>query len=40
MAGMGRTGRVYDIEIDPQLLVNAFNNTVQILKNQVEVPEQ
>lgn len=35
MAGMGRTGSVYPIDINPDLLMNAFQNTVRLLKDQV-----
>ena len=37
MAGMGRSGSVYPIKIDPKVLMDAFNNTVDLLKNNVEV---
>ncbi len=37
MAGMGRSGSVYPLEIKPEVLMDAFNNTVELLKSQVIV---
>jgi hypothetical protein len=37
MAGMGRTGSVYPLEIKPEVLMKAFNNTVELIKSQVVV---
>jgi predicted RNase H-like HicB family nuclease len=37
MAGMGRTGEVYPLNIPPEVLMNAFQNTVTLLKRQVVV---
>jgi len=37
MAGMGRSGSVYPLEIKPEVLMNAFSNTVELLKSQVVV---
>lgn len=37
MAGMARSGSVYDVTIPPQLLSRAFENTVKLLKEQVVV---
>ena len=37
MAGMARTGTVYPLNIDPELLARAFQNTVELLKQQVVV---
>lgn len=37
MAGMGRTGKVYPLKIPQALLITAFNNTVELFKNQIEV---
>lgn len=37
MAGMGRSGSVYPLEIKPKVLMDAFNNTVDLLKSQVVV---
>jgi protein tyrosine phosphatase len=39
MAGMGRTGTVYPLEIKPEVLMNAFNNTADLLKKQIEVED-
>ena len=39
MAGMGRSGSVYHLDIKPEVLMNAFNNTVKLLKEQVVVLE-
>lgn len=37
MAGMGRAGSVYPLEIAPELLKRAFDNTVEILKAEIIV---
>ena len=37
MAGMARTGSVYPLNIDPDVLMRAFQNTVELLKSNVEV---
>lgn len=37
MAGMARSGSVYEIKASDELLRNAFLNTVELLKSQVEV---
>ena len=37
MAGMARTGSVYPLEIKPEVLMKAFNNTADLLKSQVVV---
>lgn len=39
MAGMARTGDVYPLEIDPKVLMDAFQNTVTMLKREVVVCE-
>jgi hypothetical protein len=39
MAGMGRTGSVYPLNIKPEVLMAAFNNTVEMMKSQVVVKE-
>lgn len=39
MAGMGRTGTVYPLEISPEVLKRAFNNTVEQLKVEIIVVE-
>ena len=37
MAGMARSGSVYQETISPEMLVKAYYNTVELLKKQVEV---
>jgi hypothetical protein len=37
MAGMARSGSVYPLNIDPEVLMRAFQNTVELLKKNVEV---
>ena len=37
MAGMARTGSVYPLNLDPDVLRRAFDNTVELLKQQVVV---
>jgi protein tyrosine phosphatase len=37
MAGMGRTGTVYPLEISNEILKDAFNNTAELLKKQIVV---
>lgn len=37
MAGMARSGSVYDLKLPPELLERAFQNTVQRLKKEVYV---
>ena len=37
MAGMARSGSVYDVKIDADVLQRAFKNTVELLKSQVVV---
>ena len=37
MAGMARTGSVYPLNINPEVLMTAFQNTVELLKSQVVV---
>jgi hypothetical protein len=37
MAGMARTGSVYPLNIDPDVLMKAFQNTVELLKANVQV---
>jgi hypothetical protein len=39
MAGMGRSGSVYDITLPSDLLQKAFANTVSMLKNEVIVED-
>lgn len=40
MAGMARNGEVYDVTIKQDVLMAAFQNTVKMLKDKVEVEEQ
>lgn len=37
MAGMGRTGTVYPLNIKPETLMAAFNNTAELLQKQIIV---
>lgn len=37
MAGMGRTGKVFPLEIKPEVLMRAFENTSKLLQSQVTV---
>ena len=37
MAGMARSGSVYELKLDDALLQRAFKNTVELLKSQVAV---
>jgi hypothetical protein len=37
MAGMARSGSVYPLDIEPEVLVRAFQNTVELLKANVVV---
>ena len=39
MAGMARSGSVYPLKIDPEVLMNAFQNTVDLIKKNVKVEE-
>ena len=39
MAGMGRSGTVYPVDISTDVLRRAFDNTVELLKCNVEVQE-
>jgi hypothetical protein len=37
MAGLARSGEIYDIDLPDELLQTAYKNTVELLKKQVEV---
>lgn len=37
MAGMARSGSVYELKLDPDVLWRAFTNTVEMLKQEVVV---
>lgn len=39
MAGMGRAGSVYPLNIAPETLIKAFQNTVQLLKSEIVVED-
>jgi len=39
MAGMGRSGSVYELKLPDELLQRAFRNTVELLKSQVVVAD-
>lgn len=39
MAGMARSGSVYPLELPNELLQKAFQNTVELLKSNVQVEE-
>ena len=39
MAGMARSGEVYELDVLPGMLLTAFNNTVKLLKDQIVVKE-
>jgi hypothetical protein len=39
MAGMARSGSVYPLNISPDVLMKAFQNTVEILKSSVRVED-
>ena len=39
MAGMGRSGSVYPLNIAPEALMKAFQNTVCLLKDQITVED-
>lgn len=40
MAGMGRTGTVFPLDIKPDILIKAFNNTADLLKRQIHVEKE
>lgn len=40
MAGMARSGSVYEIKIDPDVLMAAFKNTIEQLKSRVVVTDR
>jgi protein tyrosine phosphatase len=39
MAGMGRTGTVYPLDIKPEVLMAAFKNTAEVLKREIVVED-
>ena len=40
MAGMGRTGSVYPLDIKSEVLMKAFQNTVELLKAHVVILDE
>ena len=38
-AGLARSGKIYDIDIKPDVLMKAFNNTVQLTKDSIKLDE-
>lgn len=40
MAGMGRSGSVYELTLSDEVLQKAFKNTVELLKSQVKVEDE
>lgn len=39
VAGMARSGEVYDVDVPPEVLTKAVANTVKLLKDEIEVVE-
>lgn len=39
MAGLARSGEVYEIKIDPDVLMRAYKNTIELLMKEVKVVE-
>lgn len=37
MAGMARTGKVYEDTLSPEILTKAYKNTVKLLKDNIQV---
>ena len=40
MAGLARSGSVYELKLDPPLLEKAFQNTVKLLKSEIVLSEE
>lgn len=40
MAGMARTGKIYDDTLSPEILTKAYKNTIELLKNNIEVSDE
>lgn len=36
-AGTARSGKIYDIDIDPKVLMKAYENTVELVKSSIEL---
>lgn len=39
MAGLARTGKIYDDTLNPEILARAYKNTIELLKNNTEVEQ-
>ena len=39
-AGMARSGRIYDDTLDSEILQRAYKNTIELLKNNIEVVDE
>lgn len=39
MAGMARTGKIYDDTLSPEILTKAYKNTIELLKNNIKVED-
>jgi hypothetical protein len=39
MSGMARSGTVYPVTLPPEILARALQNTVELLKQQIVIPE-
>jgi hypothetical protein len=37
MAGLARTGKIYDDTLSPEILTRAYKNTIELLKNTIQV---
>ena len=37
MAGMGRSGQIFDDDLNVEILQKAYKNTIELLKNEIEV---
>lgn len=37
MAGLARSGSVYELHLDDEVLQKAFQNTVELLKRDIEI---
>jgi L-aminopeptidase/D-esterase-like protein len=38
-AGMARSGTIYDDNLDPDILVLAYKNTIELLKSNIKIVE-
>ena len=39
VAGMARSGEIYDVDVPPEVLTKAVANTVKLMKDEIEVVE-